>query len=368
LALIPRKYQSFDEFIKELKKTSPEEIIQWTKDDVKAFVENSIKPEFNQTLLVIEKKAKLLFEPSMHRFMEKGFSPAFIRACHEVVWIRGSIGNKISIIADCINTGDEIILVADHITLMGCTIDKIYCYVFNEEATKKLKANKSTKNVPIVSAHNLKLGDSTDIFGKLRILYISLPDPMDIDHSYDIYRGDFSLKPPELKNVLETCCREALGIEDLSFQDDEHLILPKRMQSMRMDIKNPRIINAGSNSRLRKMLDSIDFDYANLKLKAFYEDSRLQFSLIGCFPLRNLHKKETYPQDGCQFFEKNQCYINIIQCRISKVLRWKIICPLCIANYVERIILNQISARFIASLKDKGPVIVEKHDPVERQI
>jgi len=81
-----------------------------------------------------------------------------------------------------------------------------------------------------------------------------------------------------------------------------------------------------------------------------------------------LRKKNVNPKNGCQFCEKNQCYHTLIQGSVPKVLRWKSFCPLCIENYVERSILNGISAFIKASIEGKGKLIVEKYDPFEREI
>ena len=82
------------------------------------------------------------------------------------------------------------------------------------------------------------------------------------------------------------------------------------MQSMRLTIKNPRLINMGSNPKAKTLLSTVLFGHSNLKLKAFYEQSKLHFSLIGCFPVRYLRRKQVNPRNGCDVCDASQCYIN----------------------------------------------------------
>jgi len=244
-----------------------------------------MKTDFNQTLLIIEKKAKLLFEPFFDRFIEKKFSPAFIRSCHDVVWIKGLLSERVSLLADSINTGAEIMNVVTNMAVTKHTIDKIYCYVLNTEAIKKLKANEFTANIPIITAHTIQAhaGDPQDFIEKLKILYTSMPDPMDIDHAYDIYYGDCSLTPAEFKNIIEDCCKKAMNLDGLSFKKDEKVILPKTVESMRMEIKHPHLISVNSNPKIQPLMKTIRFDYANLKLKTFLRKETCSFRLLAVF-------------------------------------------------------------------------------------
>jgi hypothetical protein len=374
---VPIQFQSFDEYIKHLKQQKAEEIIQQIKDDVKAFVEREIKadkPDTKETMLIIEKKAKLLFEPSLGRIIEKGYSPAYVRACHDITFTRGTLTPTMSLLADCINTGDEIKKIVKGRAANNQTINRIYCYILNNEGLEKLRADPATEKIPIIYGHILKNGEaakiintSDDIFGKLKILYNSLPDPMDIDHCYDVYHGNSSLSFTDLKTRLEQCCQNAFGIADLTFSDDDFMIVPKGMHSMRMNL-NPKSIGCPNPTTLM-LLQTKKFDHANLKLKTYHQEGRLQFSLIGCFPLGELRRKDVNPNHGCPVCEEQKCYqyLTKFQKTVSKDLRWKSMCPLCIANYVERTLLNEVSKSFLASLDGKQ-MIVEGHDPLERDL
>jgi hypothetical protein len=89
---------------------------------------------------------------------------------------------------------------------------------------------------------------------------------------------------------------------------------------------------------------------------------------MACFPVKSLKRKATDPVKGCDFCKLSQCYIKLVKCQISKALRWKLLCPLCIENYVERSILNKINAFVTESFIDKGKYTVQRYDPLERDI
>ena len=212
------------------------------------------------------------------------------------------------------------------------------------------------------------MGDPQDLIERLKILYISLPYPMDIDHAYDIYYGDCSLSPRDFKTLIEDCCKKALHLDRLSFEVDEKVILPNGVESMRMEIIQSNKITMNSNPKIEKLMNTIRFDYANLKLKTFFKKGGLQFSLIGCFPMNSLRRKNVHPKDGCTVCEESQCYHTVIKSSVPKVLRWKTLCPLCIENYVERSVLNEISTNLLASIEGTDKLIVEKYDPFQREI
>jgi hypothetical protein len=367
---VPEKYRNFDKFIEPLKQIKPEETIHEIRNDVAAFVERDFKVESGQSILIIEKKAKLLFQPCFDRFIEKKFSPAFVRNCHDVTWTKGIISEHYSLLADTINTGAEVINTIANMKVRGCSVDKIYCYILNSEAVANLSANPLTANIPIVSAHKIQshVGDPLDYVEKLKILYVSLPDPMDIDHAYDIYRGDCSLTPHDFRSIIENSCKKTLNLVMASFRKDEKVILPNGIESFRMNIDDPRLINIPSNPKIKNLANTIMFDYANLKLKTFFKKGDLQFLLIACFPVNNLRRKNVKPKNGCDICTKEQCYHALIFSRISKVLFWKTFCPLCVENYLERKILNEIQLSILTALNGNGKLVVEKYDPFDREL
>lgn len=371
MADVPEKYRDFNVFLEPLKSIKPEVIIQEIKNDVGAFVENSFQTETNRSLLIVENKAKLLFEPYLDRFIEKKFSPAFVKSGYNVLWIKGVVSKRISILVDSINTGLEIIELVNNLSQNKYEVEKIYCYVVNSEAFQALNANKVTSGIPIESAHTLQmhLGDPIDLVEKLKLYYTSLPDPMDLEHAYDVYFGKCELTPAKLKSVIENCCKVALNTNSKFIADDK-MVLPSNIESMRFDIPNPKGISIESNEKIKEIIANVKFDHANMKLKTFLKNGGLQFSLIGCFPVASLHKKSINPNDGCKVCDKSSCYHSMIDCQrsFSKVLRWKVFCPLCVQNYVERSILNCVRKLIEIQTEGKAKFVIQPHDPIDRKI
>jgi hypothetical protein len=48
--------------------------------------------------------------------------------------------------------------------------------------------------------------------------------------------------------------------------------------------------------------------------------------------------------------------------------RWKMLCPLCVENYIERSVLDKINEVIAPILSEKGGLTVQKNNPVQRVI
>ncbi|MGO8805644.1 MAG: hypothetical protein ACLQO7_03425 [Candidatus Bathyarchaeia archaeon] len=362
---------SIEDFKAPLKGLNPDVICEEIKANVSAFIEKEIKAKSNETLLLLGRKSSLLFQTVYQRASEKGYSVAILRRLNDANWTKGVVTENVSLLADCINTGDEVRYAVKDTLKKGRKINGIYCYACNSETLEKLKADQTFKDIPINVAFVLESNNSQDFFRKVQVYYQSLLHPIDSDHAYDIYQPGSTLGPKVIQKIVQLACREILGAPELYFDDDPTLFLPKNMSSMSLDISSFDSNKSTLSSKMKDFMDLLDFDYPFIKLKTQAEKGRTRFSIMSCFPLASLDITTLKNKKDCIVVGKAQCFSEIVTCNLSRETKDTVLCPLCVANYVERSLLNQISSYVISHIPPwKGifGIIPQKYDPIERQI
>jgi hypothetical protein len=224
------------------------------------------------------------------------------------------------------------------------------------------------RDVTLVVRNRIESGDPNNFSRRLQAYYQSLLDPIDIDNAYDIYQVGATIAPSEIKELVEAACQQVLG-NSLQFDNNDHTYLPENMQSMGLDVKGLGSINDEPLRRkVNYLLSKIEFDYPHVTLKTLSEKGGSKFSVDCCFPITPLHRNSLKPEKGCNICQPNQCYIKLFQSDVQMKRLWKILCPLCIENYVERSVLNKINMVIEPELSKKGNVTVQKNNPVYREI
>jgi hypothetical protein len=368
----------FKNYIAPLNNVTPEEIAQQFRIDVAEFIEHTFRPGTNQSLLIVGKKAGHLFQSFFRRFFEKGYGLTTIKNLKDnAFWTSGDIPKTVSLLTDCINSGNEILTIAKHVKFEGCKIDKIYSYASKIEGLAKLKKEEMIAGTPIISAHELEQNQSEIFLRRLQAYYQSWLEPVDIDHSYDIYRLPFNLTHDVFRSIIDSGCQNASGRSDIHFEPDENLYLPSNMTSMSMDLGDITVLkNIEFGNRLELLASKVEFDFPQLRAKAQFDTSGTQFCLMGCFPQVNLSPWVLGSQRNCSIRRDTKCYHDIIKSRIPIERRWKLVCPLCIENFVARLILDQIEKDMTTlfpttktgdNKPGEGAISVQKYNPIERQ-
>jgi hypothetical protein len=298
----------------------------------------------------------------------KGYSPVFVRKLREAVWTKGGrITKKYSLLTDWINTGEEISSLILHLRNQKCEVDKVYCYAVCEDTIAMLTSG-PLKKVPIVAGNKIKPGDPTFFSRKLQAYYQCLLDPIDIDNAYDIYQIGGKTTPNEIKEVVQLSCQKVLG-SSAKFEFGDHHFLPANMESMHLDLEDLcSISDASLKAKIDYLLTKIEFDYPHITLKTVSGKGGLRFSLDCCFPTTPLHRNSLKPEKGCNICQPTQCYIKLNKSKMPMKKRWKMLCPLCIENYVERSVLDKINEVIVPILSEKGGLTVQKNNPIQRVI
>ena len=248
------------------------------------------------------------------------------------------------------------------------TIDRVYCYALNSDAVDKLKSDPITSNIPIISAHTLTNTKSKDFFKNVQVYYRSRLPPIDSDHAYDIYRLGVTCNPKMIHEVVESGVQIVLGIKN-RFYYDQNSWLPKGMTSMNLDVSNIDSNTTTLSPKVKDLLDIIEYDFPYFRLKIVCEKAGMRFSLMGCFPIRKLTGRDVKRDGACDICGNSGCYTQLIRSNLPRRQHWKLLCPLCIENYVERSILNKISGYITKVLALKQlPFSMQRFDPIERNI
>lgn len=367
----------FKNYVALLNGVAPEEIIQQFRVAIADFTERTLESGKNQSLLIVGRKAAHLFQTVFRRLLEKGYSLTFIRNLkNNAFWTSGDIPKTVSLLTDCINSGDEILNVAEFVNFEGCNIDKVFSYASKIDGLARLKREEPTAQLTIVSAHELDQSNSEGFFRRLQAYYQSWLEPMDADHSYDAYRLPFPLNPENFLSIIDSGCQNALGRSDIHFCRDDDLYLPSNMMSMSMDLGDiAQIRNAEILTRIQPLLARIKFDFPQLRVKVQFDPSGTQFCIIGCFSPVELPSWVFGSKECCSFTKETRCYHDIIRSEIPVEDRWVLVCPLCVENYVARLILDQVE-KHVTTLfpttetKDiklgANAISVQKYNPIER--
>lgn len=367
----------FKNYIAPLNNLTTEEIIQQFRIDLAEFTEHTFEPGTNQSLLIVGRKAGHLFQSFFRRLLEKGYSLIFIRNLKDdAFWTSGKIPKTVSLLTDCINSGNEILTIAKYVKSKGCKIDKIYSYASKTDGLVRLKKEKTIAEVTIISAHELEQNKSESFLRRLQAYYQSWLEPMDIDHSYDTYRLPFHLTFDVFRSIIDSGCQNALGRSDIHFEPDKNLYLPSNMTSMSMDLGDIVALKSIEfGDKLEPLASKVEFDFPQLRVKAQFDTSGTQFCLMGCFPPVNLSRWVLGSKRNCRIKKDTKCYHDIIKSRIPIERRWKLVCPLCIENFVARLILDQIEKDMTTLFPttktgDNKPgedaISVQKYNPIER--
>jgi hypothetical protein len=367
LADLPK---NFDEYKESFGGSSPEEIVQQVRINVEKFVERRIDTDPNQTLLIVGRKARLLFHPHLDRLVYKGYSPAFIRRLNGASWVTGVISNNVSLLADCINTGAEMEYVVGKLQIKGYTVDKIYCYALNKGALDNFKTNGFINDIPIIAEHTLEAGDR-NFSKRVQVYYQSLVEPLDSDHAHDVYTVSTYLTQKEVQRIIEAAIKRTFGMNDLGFVDNPNnviLFLPKNVENLILELPIDKLDTNKTtlNPTAKDLLDQLRIDFPHFRLKIRHEESKTKFSIMACFPIGPLDS--VVKKEDCDVCGTKQCYLNLVSSDLSLSDSVMLLCPLCMENYIERSILKQISAIAYYFLAMKAEVSLVKHDPIERWI
>lgn len=354
------------------------EAIDWAVDaSVKEFVEHEFGTASPKTLLVFERKATSLYQSSLVTLLQRGNTLVGIRRFENAVWTKSAtLPKNVSLLTDCINTGKEISNIVSFLkTHEKVTIDGIYAYVANGIAVNRLKKYDLTKNIPLHIGQELKGRTLQTLFRRLEAYYQSHIEPLDSDHSHDVYQVSQSLTEDKLREITEKGCQDALGIDRLKFENDENLFVPQNLKSMSLDIIDlNRIENLALKSNLQQIM-KFKFEFPQIRLKANLGEYGTQFSIMGCFPPVDLTLAKI-KKNECFVKTKTICYNDAFGGDLPLSKKKLILCSLCLENYVSRTILNKIAESLLPLLRidEKSPEktsdaeIVQKYDPVFRSL
>jgi len=291
---------NFDEYTASLKEHKPEDIKKQTLVELASFIEKQIKVESNQTLLIVGRKAGLLFQPFLSRLIDKGYSPTLIRRLNGAFWTKGIVSKHVSLLADCINTGEEILYVVKNMLGTGHFVDKIYCYASNGNTITELKKDETFAKIPLLIEHILNSTESQDFFKRIQVYYQSLLDPIDSDHAYDIYHIGVSLNSRYIQKVVGAACQKVLGKKNFEFQEDQGLYLPKNVKSFSLDLSDIRSDCTKLSAKAQDFVDLLDFYYPFIRLKICSEIDYTRFSIMSCFPIESIgHGMIKANKNGC---------------------------------------------------------------------
>jgi hypothetical protein len=148
------------------------------------------------------------------------------------------------------------------------------------------------------------------------------------------------------------------------------------MTSMSMDLGDiPALKNIEFGNKLEPLASKVEFDFLQLRVKARFDVSGTQFCLMGCFPPVNLSPWVLGSERNCSIKKDTKCYHEIITSRIPIGQRWKLVCPLCIENFVARLTLDQIEKDMTTLFPTtktgnnkprEDAISVQKYNPIER--
>jgi hypothetical protein len=390
---------NLNEYMGHLKALEPEALAQQIRAEVLKFMEANVKENNEEeTLLLVGRKAALLFSPFFEKFRGKTISqalganyppqrinyellntpriirnPSLVRKLNGTFWTSGRMSPKISLLADSINTGAEILSVGRAVKKKGHKICNIYCYASNAETVKKLEHHEPFSDSNIVCAHKFDPNEATPFFRSVQAYYQSLLDPVDSDHAYNIYHGAANLNAETISKVIQFACQQIFGNNSLSFEQDiEGLYLPKNVKNMTADVGNIDPAKTRFNPQLNDFLTLLDFNFPFIRLKTLSEKKSTEFSIMASFPFEPIDVQALWLKRKCQVCNKSKCYANLVKSNLDMKSLRELLCPMCLTNYVERSILKKISNTVMSMLEPMGGayrgICIEKHDPIEREI
>jgi hypothetical protein len=372
----------------------PQILAQQTRVDVLGFMEKiSVEPD--QTLLLVGRKAGLLFQPYLEKLANQRISkalktpfepdvtpdmvhsyrfiqsPALIRRLNGAFWTTGTISKKVNLLADCINTGEEISTVYKGVSRRGITVNKIYSYASNGQTVKNLSTDPDLKNTEIVSRHLLEPEDAKHFFRRVQGYYQSLLEPVNSDHAYNVYHSRFNLLPKTIKKVVEEVTQWAFGDKALHFEKDEDAIyLPRSMTSQTIELETVNHENVNFGTNIQDFLTLVEFECKFIRLKTASTKINTDFSIVVGFSAHPIDFDNLRKENKCDLLAKSKCYANLVKSNMALSEIREILCPLCFNNYVERSILNRFSSHILSIIANGAwqTVTVEKHDPIERSL
>jgi hypothetical protein len=353
---------------------SPEQIIEHTNINVGNFIEKQVETANpHRTLLIVGRKARLLYKRHLDRLVYKGFSPAYVRRLKDTIWFDGNISKQVTILVDCINTGEEATFMVNTMREAECEVDKIYCYAADESG---LLAIKKSTDVKVVVAHIINHKDSQKFFRRVQGYYQCLVDPLDGDHAHDVYTVGSYLTPRQVKRVFELNIQRIIGLKNLAFTDDPVnpcLCLPiNGMENEILELGEIEINNTRLPPSTKDLLSLTPFIYPSFQLKMRFGEAATKFCIMPCFPIDELYDKPNEPPndplEGCKVVDAKKCYHKLVKTNRDYKDLWPLLCPLCIENVVERSILNEIRTSAERAFQRLGEVAIESHDPILRKL
>jgi len=330
--------------------------------ELKDLVERKILAEKPTPLYVVGRSALHLFHPFSKRLTERGFPFLYLVKIGEEYFPtprRGLHVEEASILKDFITKGEETLTVLKTLKKKGVKIRKIFCYAVGTPGIDSLESmglfNEIGKD-DIVSVHTIS--NLWDKYHRLVIYFNTKLEPLDLDHVYDIYHEAGKITKEKIVELIEKCTKNVIGLEELNFEFDKALHVPKNIIGYNCEYIAQECPNL--QDCLKKLLpdkipkDALKWEFFQMKTLIMFNENRFDFRImVYCQPHESdVNLLKSGGQCICEEIV-GDCYLRLLEYENRNKLIG-ILCQQCIENLFSRIILDRLEEYVKVELVAKG--------------
>ncbi|MGE5556723.1 MAG: hypothetical protein ACM3UY_10790 [Methanocella sp.] len=357
--------KNIKEYIGDLYKEPPAEVISKIRVDLEPFIGKIIKSDSHE-LYLVGRKSRHLFHPLItSRLVEQSPGIHFLnvlmgikngsRVC--IIDSPGRVPKEISLLADSIDEGEEKEVLVNILKKYDCNISKIFCYVANQQGIDYLVAKNVFTRDQIIALHTIPKAEYRLFNNRLETYYQSRIEPMDIDHAFDIYSFATKISSEDLFLFFKTAVQEALKCGKGDFSEAEKLtekdvannilFVPDEIKNFNFDCYDFSGCNAFCKAMVPRLLTGAEVEYVQIRLKAELKDTESTICLMVFCPLNpQSFSLETIKANKC--LGSPSCPVQDVAYDNTRFTQDEIMdikCPQCIENRLSGAILQKVMGK-----------------------
>jgi len=374
--------KNIKEYIGNLPREMPDKVISEIRVDLEAFIDEIIKYDLHD-LYLVGRKSRHLFHPLISsRLVEKSPGIHFLKVFSGIkngaqVCIIGELGKdvprEISLLADSINEGKEKEEIVNILKKKyDCTVNKIFCYVANQQGIDYLLNNKVFTRDQIIALHTIPNAEYKQFSNRLEMYYQSRIEPMDVEHVFKMHSFATKISSEELFRFFKDATKTGLDCdkgeyaeaEEITEKDVAHNILfvPETIKNYNFHCLDFSSCKACCKAKRSKLFADTKAEYVQIRLKAELKETESTLCLVVFCP----PDPDSFPID---IIKTNKCKNN--NCQVQQVVYDEsglsqdeitaMICSQCIENQLSEPILDSVMDELKRKIEEK-----RKNEPMNK--
>jgi len=367
--------KNLEEYIGDLSHETPEKIIAEIQADLEVFIDEIIKHNLHDLYLVGRKSRHLLHQLISSRLVEKSSGIHFLNvlsgnvngASDYIIELQvDKMPQEISLLADSINEGKEKEAITNILEKQcNCKVNKIFCYVANQQGINYLLDKKVFTEDQIIARHKFSNLEYEQYNKRIAVYYQSRIEPMDVDHVSKEFRFSTNISSETLFQSFKDATKTVFGCDKgeyieavkITEKDDvkhNKLHVPETTKNYNFQHLGCSSCKSVCNAKMNKLFADSKVEYVQVRLKAELKKAEAVLCLmIFCSPDPTFISIDAIKANKCMC--NNSCQVKQSVYNKSELNQdelMTIICPKCIENKLSEPILLELMGELRRNIEE----------------